>query len=619
MSFVRTLNKKLNKALHGQVSAEEDGGCLVLSGALERWSDVVLAGKLAADKSPYMGVINNIECVGEKLMAMRKPKVEDSVLEWEEPDVLIIGAGIIGCSIARELSRYKLSILLVEKEHDVGMQASGRNLGIVQSGVGLKKGSLRHKFCRLGNAMYPTICSELEVDYISSGQNLFFAKRLWDSFLSFTLVYWKWLGIKGVKTVKRDELLRVEPGINNDIKTALNFPASGIVYPFDLTIAYAENAVQNGVVLSLNTVVQSMSTEDGFIKSVKTNRGTIKPKIVVNAAGVFSDTVAAMAGDRFFSIRPVKGTTAVLDKKYTDDLIRKIVTSRGIVSAKKKHTRDISIVRTAYGNTLIGPDTFETIQKEDFSTSPYNLRDLLEAARRAVPDIDEEQVIAYFSGIRAATFEDDFVVSKGKFTTNIVHAAGIQIPGLTAAPAISVEVSNMVLDFFGGEGTVGANDEFNPKREAPTRPETMDNESLSSLIENNPDYGIIICRCEQISKGEIVAALRRNVRCDTIDGVKRRVRPGMGRCHGSYCTPLVLDIISSEKRLAPQNVRKSGSGSEKLYGNSKTLMQNDKHIGSSDFTLGRTDPDTIKKIEANAKAMLAAKYGRKEADSNVDE
>jgi len=618
MAFVRTLNKKLNKALHGQVSAEEDGGCLVLTGALERWNDVVLAGKMAADKSPFLGVINNIECVGEKPMPARKPKVEDSALDKEEPDVLIIGAGIIGCSIARELSKYKLSVLLVEKENDVGMQASGRNLGIVHSGVGFKKGSLRHKFCRLGNAMFANVCSELEVDCISSGQNLYYAKRLWDSFLSFTMLHWKWQGIKGVKVIKRDDLLRAEPGINNDIKAALNFSATKVVYPFDLTIAYAENAVHNGVVLSLNTIVQSMSVEDGHIKSVKTNRGKIKPKVVVNAAGAFSDTIAAMAGDRFFSIRPVKGTVAVLDRKYSDEIVRRVISSRGIVAAKKKHTRDISVVRSTYGNALFGPDSFETIHKEDFSTSPYNIRDLLDAAKRAVPDIDESQVISYFSGISAATFEDDFVISKGKFTTNIVHAAGIQTPGLTAAPAISVEVSQMVLDFFGGEGSVESNPDFDPKREAPTRPSAMDTAARAALIESNPDYGILICRCEQVSKGEIVSAMRRNVRCDTIDGVKRRVRPGMGRCHGGYCTPLVLDIISSEKRLAPHNVRKSGSGSEKLYGNSKKLLQEDKAIGK-DFFLAKTDPETVKKIEENARKMLAAKYGRKDADSNADE
>jgi len=619
MAFLRTLNKKLNKAFHGQVSADEEGGCLVLSGALERWNDVVLAGKIAADDNPYFGLVNDIECVGEKAMPVRKPKVEDSALEWEEPDVLIIGGGVIGCAIARELSKYKLSILLVEKEHDIAMQASGRNLGVVQSGAGLKKGSLRHKFARLGNELYPNLCSDLEIDYIRSGQIFYLTKRLWDPFLGLTSLYWKWLGIKDAKVIGRDDLLRYEPGINHNIGKAVLFPSTGIVYPFDLTIALAENAVQNGVTISLNTIVQSMVTEDGMIKTVKTNRGNIKPKVVVNAAGVFCESVAAMAGDRFYSIHPIKGMTAVLDRKYTNELIQSVVTSRGIASAKKKHTRDGSVVRTIYGSTLIGPDIFETIHKEDFSTSPYNLRDVIEAQRRSVPDIEENQVIAYFSGVQAVTYEDDFIITKGKYITNIVHAAGIQAPGLTAAPAISIEIADMVLDFFGGKNTVGDNSEFDPKRAAPIRPDTMADEAKSALIESNPDYGIMVCSCEGISKGEIVAAMRRGVRCDTIDGVKRRVRSGMGRCHGSHCMPLVLDLISSEKRLAPHNVRKSGSGSEKLFGLSKKLMQDDNSFGSRDFSLGKTDPETVKRIEETAKAMMLSKLGGKDSVSNVDE
>ncbi|MCL2820374.1 MAG: NAD(P)/FAD-dependent oxidoreductase [Oscillospiraceae bacterium] len=619
MSFIRTLNKKLNKVLHGQVSADEDGGCLVLSGALERWSDVVLACKMAVEKSPYSGFINNIECVGEKQVPIRKPKVEDSALEWEEPDVLIIGGGVIGCAIARELTKYKLSVLIVEKEHDVAMQASGRNLGVVQSGVGLKKGSMRYKFCRQGNAMYANLCSELEVDFMHSGQYVYLAKRLWDSFLSFTLIYWKWLGIKGVKKLGRDELAKYEPGINKNIGAALRFPASGVVHPFDLTIALAENAVQNGAVLSLNTLVTSISSSDGVIKSVDTNRGTIKPKVVVNAAGVFSESIAAMAGDRFFSIRPVKGTAAVLDRKATSGLIQTVITSRGLFSKKKKHCRDASVVRSVYGSVLIGPDTFETMHKEDYTTTPQNLKDVVETAKRTVPEIDEGMIITYFSGIQAATFEDDFIIEKGRYISNIIHAAGIQTPGLTAAPAIGVEVAKLVLDSFGGESTVGLNNEFDPVRIAPTRPSQMDVSARAALIESNPDYGIIICRCEEISKGEVIAALRRNVRCDSIDGVKRRVRPGMGCCHGSYCTPLVLDIISSDKRLAPHNVRKSGSGSEKLYGLSKTILQNKELSFFGEFGKNRTDPETAKRLQARAIAMMTAHSDRKDTDINADE
>jgi len=619
MSFIKNLNKKLNKALHGQVTAEEDGGCLVLSGALERWSDVILACKTAAQSNPYYSLINDIECVGDKPMPIKKPKVDDSALEWEEPDVLIIGGGVIGCAIARELSRYKLSILLVEKENDLAMHASGRNQGIIRSGVGLKKGTMRHKFCRLGNAELPNVCSELEVDYRRSGQFVYLTKRLWDPFLSMYTLYNKWQGFKNVKTVKREELSKAEPGINNNIGSALFFPSSAVVNPFDLTLAYAENAVQNGVSIFLNTMVDSMSTEDGIIKTVSTNRGKIKPKLVINAAGVFAESVAAMAGDRFFSIHPVKGTTVVLDKKHANELVRSIITSRGKVSVKKKHTRNGSVVRSTGDTVLIGPDRFESPHKEDFSTSPYNIRDIIEAMKKSVPEIDESQVISYYSGIQAATFEEDFIITKGKYISNIIHAAGIQEPGLTASPAIAKEITELVIDFFGGKKSVDSNPEFDPKRQAPTKPLEMDDSARAALIDNNPDYGIIVCRCEEISKGEVVAALRRNVRCDSVDGVKRRIRPGMGRCHGSYCAPLIVEIISAEKRLAPHNVRKSGSGSEKLYGLSKTLLQNKEESFFGDFGRGKTDPETAKRLQARAIAVMASNHERREAQKNADE
>ena len=615
MAFLRSLNKKLNKMFHGQVAAHAEGGCLVLSGQLAKWNDVVHAGKTAIQNNPYSGFINDVNCVGEKPMSTRKTKVEDSALEWEEPDVLIIGGGIIGCAIARELSRYKLSVLLVEKEHDLAMQASGRNTGVVQSGVGLHKSSKRHMFARRGYRMYENLCDELGVPFIRSGQYLYSSKRLWDPFMSFISLYWKWMGIKGLNVVRRDELKKNEPGINNNIGAALHCPDAGVVSPFDLTIAYAENAVDNGVVIALNTMVQSMVTEDGFIKSVKTNRGTLKPKVVVNAAGVFCENVASMAGDRFYSIHPRKGTLAVLDRKYTANIVQSIISSFGKANLKKTHTKDSNICRTVYGNTLIGPVSIETIHKEDFSTAALNVKELFTSQSRIVPEIDESKVIAYFSGISAATYEEDFIVRKGKNVSNLVHAAGIQSPGLTAAPAISVEIAEIVLDIFGGEGNVEDNPEFNPIRIAPHRLALMDDTKRAELIESNPDYGIIICRCEEVSRGEVINALRRSVRCDTLDGVKRRVRTGMGRCHGSCCTPQVLDIISAEKRLTPQNVRKSGSGSEKLFGSSKALLQ--KKASAFDLTSrdGKTDAETIAKLHK----LHAAKENRKDPDDDGSE
>ena len=616
MAFIGSLNRKFNKMFDGQVAAHEDNGCLVLSGELERWSDIVLAGKIAVHKSPFFGFVNEIECTGEPSMPERKPRIDDSALEWEEPDVLIIGGGVIGCAIARELSRYKLSILLVEKEHDVAMQASGRNNGLVQSGIGLKKGSQRHKYCKLGNVMFDKVCAELGVDFIRYGQFLSFAKRMWEPFMPLTLLYWKWLGIKGVRVVRRDELRSLEPVLSSDIGAALHFPSTGAVNPFDLTIAYAENAVQNNVVISFNTIVQGITTEDGTIKSVKTNRGTLKPKIVINAAGVFCEHIAAMAGDRFYSIHPRKGTTAVLDRKYAYDLVKSAVSILGTTSAKRKHTKDGSIVLTIDGTVLVGPDTIETIHREDFSTSAFNIKEIIATHTRSVPALDEQQIINYYSGIHAATYEEDFVICKGRNVSNLIHAAGMQTPGLTSAPAISVDVAQMAVEFFGGENTVGTNPDFNPIRIAPPRPSLMDDTSRAELIESNSDYGIIVCRCEEISKGEVINALRRDVRCDSVDGVKRRVRAGMGRCHGGYCGPQIVDIISAEKRLPPQTVRKSGSGSEVLYGNAKSLMQNKTVAATRISKFEQTNPEAAARLHERAQAALKASKRKDDADDD---
>jgi len=396
----------------------------------------------------------------------------------------------------------------------------------------------------------------------------------------------------------------------------LHFPATGVVNPFDLTIAYAENAVQNKVHISLNTIVNGIVTEDGVIKSVKTNRGTIKPNLVINAAGVFCEHIAAMAGDRFYSIHPRKGTIAVLDRKYAYELVQSAVSILGTTSAKRKHTKDGSVILTVDGTVLVGPDAIETIHREDFSTAAFNIKELMATHSRSIPALDEQQIITYFSGIQAATYEEDFIVSKGRNVTNLIHAAGLQTPGLTAAPAIGVEIARLAVDFFGGEGTVESNPDFNPIRTAPPRPSMMEDEARDELIESNPDYGIIVCRCEEVSKGEVLNALRRDVRCDTIDGVKRRVRAGAGGCQGSECCPLIIDIISAEKRLPPQMVKKSGSGSEILFGNSKTLIQNKTAAAARISRFEETDPEAAARLHKHAQDVLS--IGKRKEDTGDD-
>ena len=571
MSYIKKLNKKLEKAFNGNVAAREDSGRLILSGELQKWDDVVRAGQMAVKQNRYYGMVNDIECTGAKTPPMRIPKIKDDSLSGETPDVLIIGGGVVGCAIARELSRFTIDVMLVEKEHDLAMHASGRNNGMIHSGIDLKPGTLKFRYNRLGNRMFGDVCRELGVKFDRCGQYLCFDIGLWKPLLFLTLVYWKWVGLSGVKVVSRKKLRSKEPSITRRIGSALLFPGTGVVDPYDLTIAYAENAAGNGARICLDTAVTDIDEEGGVIRKVITNRGKIYPKVVVNAAGVFSEDIAGMAGDRFFSIHPRKGTNLIMDKKYSDAIVSTSVSSYSTVSTKKTRSKGGGINRTVDGNALVGPDAWEVIEKEDFSTERQSVAGTLSKQGKSSSALKEDHIITYFSGVRACTYEEDFVVCKGKNVKNIVHAAGIQSPGLTAAPAIGVEVARLVAEILRAEGEVEESSSFDPIRKAPLRPAEMEDSARAALISQNPDYGVIVCRCEEISKGEILDALRRDIPCDTIDGVKRRVRPGMGRCQGAFCGPLVLDIIAQEKGLALSAVAKSCEGSELLLGRTKQV------------------------------------------------
>ncbi|MCL2627663.1 MAG: FAD-dependent oxidoreductase [Oscillospiraceae bacterium] len=617
MPSISKLNKQLDKLFDGQVEAYEENDCLVLSGELSRWSDIVTAGMLAVAENPYETVVNEILCTGEKPLPIRKPRMEDSHLEWEEPDVLIIGGGVIGCAIARELSRYKLDILLIEKENDLAMQASGRCNGLVHSGVGLKKTPLKQWYTKTGNQMYAKLCSELGVPFRRCGEYLCYTNRLWSPLMFLSQMYWRWQGMKNAKVVKGDALHTAEPGLGSDISAALFFPDAGVVCPHTLTIALAENAVQNGAFITFNTMVQGMTVEDGLITGVLTNRGTIKPKVVVNASGAFCEDIAAMAGDRFFSVHPVKGTNVVIDRKYAGDLARAAVSSYGKPPGRrKKRSKTVfgTVLRTMYGTVVAGTDNLETINKEDFSTHSYSVSKVITGCKRIVPELDEKQAITYYSGINAPTYEGDYIVSKGKMTTNIVHAAGISTPGLTAAPAIAVDIVDMVADLFGGKNSLKSNTEFDPVRKAPIRLADLDFDTRAELIASNPDYGIIVCRCENISKAEVIEVLGRNVRCDSLDGIKRRIRPGRGRCQGSFCSPIIHDLIASEKRLTPQHIRKSGSGSEITYGSSKAIA----HKKSSAIHFSK-ESGTDKDIKEKARKVLLAQSDKSKRSDEDDD
>ena len=570
MSYCKRINHRLFARFGGRVSAREHDGVLYLEGELDRWDDVVEAGLMAVNRNRYDGLVNDIRFTGDTIPPMRMPNIVDSALDGATPDVLIIGGGIVGCAIARECAKYDMRILLVEKEHDLAMQTTSRNDGMIHPGIDLKPGQVKRDYNMRGNRMYEDVCKQLDVPFRRSGQYICFLGNKLAIAGFFGQLYYRALGPKAMFLDKKAFFER-EPNMNPAISAALFFPDAGVVSPYGLALAYAENAADNGVAFSLDTAVLDMTLSQGAIQSVHTNRGTIYPKVVINAAGVFAEDVARLAQDRFFSIHPRKGTNTILDHKASSRM-HTIVSSFGTSSTKKRHTKGGGLVKTIDDNTLVGPDAVETYRKEDFSTAPENVAFVFQAQRKTDTALSMKDAITYFSGVRAATYEEDFVIRKGKWTKNIVHAAGIQSPGITAAPAIAVDVSKMAVELLGQTQTVQPNTKFNPVRKGIVRASELDLVARDALIRENPDYGEIVCRCEEISRGEIIDALHRSIPCDTIDGVKRRVRPGMGRCQGGFCGPLVLQIIAEETGKSALEIDKSAPGGELLVGAIKEVL-----------------------------------------------
>ena len=557
------LNARLKKLFDGRVTATLTDDSIVLSGSLDRWDDIIFACKTAVDKKSGKHVVNDIVLNGCEIPKTRVPSLNDKSLDGLSVDVLVIGGGISGCSILRELTKWKISCLLVDKESDVACHASSRNDGEVHPGIDLNKGSLKQHYVLIGNEMYDKVCRELDVPFKRVGQYVGISKLWLKPLVRLYVLQRRLCGVKGTKIIGRSKLRKLQPGLNKKFKFAVFSPTAGCVCPYNLTIAYAENAVTNGAKISLNTFVSDMSVVNGVIKSVVTNRGVIYPKIVVNAAGCFAEDVAKMAGDRFYSIHPRRGTNSILDKK-TGGYVTAIAGIKGAKSTP--NTKGGGILHTVHDNLLVGPNAVETYEKENFATDAESINGVFKKQSITSPLISKKDIITYFTGVRAPTFEEDFIIEKGHKTKNLVHCAGIQSPGLTTAPAVALDVAEMCVDMLGG---AEENKDFNPNRHGIPHLAQMRAEDRDRLIKQNPDYGVIVCRCEEVSKGEILDALNRPLSVPTVDGVKRRVRPGMGRCQGGFCMPLVTKIISEYQGCDLTSVVKGSEGSVINYSHTK--------------------------------------------------
>ena len=584
---LKRLQRELRK-LDARIVASERDGCVLLEGEVDDYATAFAAGKLAVDKERYLGVLNDIKVKGFEQHEVL-PSVSDSSLEGAECDVLIVGGGITGCAIARELARRKLKVLLVEKGPDVASGQSSRNGGVVHVGVNFSKGSNKLRYCVRGNAMYRKLAHELHVPYENKGQVTF--ARTKAEMLALEYVHRTALekGVIGTKVMDRDELRQIEPSIPEWSVGGLFMGTGGITSPYLMTIALAENAVENGVTVALDTAVLGMEVGDGLVVGVTTNRGTIHPKAVVNAAGVYADVIAQMADDRTFTIHPRVGTNVVMDKKagwmvntsmgktpftLTPKQLEEIPAdlfsqAKAMVASASSHTKGIALIHTVDGNMLVGPNADEVPDREDTSTSREVVERILQSQQEVQPAVSASDIIAYFTGVRSPTYEEDFVVRPGIRTRNVFEAAGIQSPGLTAAPAIAVDIAGWVCDYLSGVMNVEENADFDPVRHAAPVLSELSYEERDQLIRENPDYGEIVCRCEEISKGEILDALRSPLPVYTVDAVKRRVRPGMGRCQGAFCLPTVMRIIADEAGIPFEDVVKGDSRSYIVHGPTK--------------------------------------------------
>lgn len=564
---INKANKKLQKLYGSRVKAEIKNGAVVVSGELDDWNEIVKACSLCADKKSGLHVVNDIKFTGGEIPKMREPSLEDNALDGATPDVLVIGGGISGASILRELSKWDIDAVLVEKESDLAMQASGRNDGEVHPGVDLGKGSLKQHYVVAGNRMYDKVCSELDVPFTRYGQYVGFDKAWLRPALEVFAAMRRAIGVTDTKIISGKELKALEPDLNDEFKIALYNPMAGCVCPYGLTIAYAENAVQNGAKVFLNTVVRAIKTEGGKITEVVTNRGTLKPKLVINAAGVFADDIAAMADDRFYSIHPRRGTNSITDKK-AGKLIQGIASIKKLKKSKT-HSKGGGVMRTVHGNLLVGPDAVETYEKENYATNRESIDLVFDKQKVTLPKLSERDIITYFTGVRAPTFEEDFIIEFGHNTKNLIHCAGIQSPGLTTAPAVALDIEKMAVDYLKKLGEVKPNKSFDPIRHGIPVLNEMSDDERNEYIKKNSDYGVIICRCEEISRGEIIDALERPIKVPTVDGIKRRVRPGMGRCQGGFCAPLVSKIIAEHEGVDISLVKKASNESVVTYGRTK--------------------------------------------------
>ncbi|SHH56648.1 NAD(P)/FAD-dependent oxidoreductase [Thermosipho atlanticus] len=467
--------------------------------------------------------------------------------------VFVIGAGIVGSLIARELSKYDIELHVIEKSPDIGWGVTKANSAIVHGGYDDPPGSVRAKFAALGNAMYERLSKELDFEFKRTGSYVVAFNNEELNYLKTLLKKGKTNGVENLEIISGDELRKKEPNINEKAIAALWCPTAGITEPWEVAIAAIENAQSNGAIIHLNEKVVDIIIQSGRIRKILTDKSEYNADIVINAAGLFADEIAKMAGVGEYEIFPRKGEYILLDKK-----LKNLVNSV-IFPTPTEKSKGILVVPTVDGGILLGPNAvdLQKDRKDDLDTTNEGLQEVYVKTKNLVPKIDLSYTVKTFAGLRPETKKKDFIVGATK-VWGFINAAGMRSPGLTAAPAIAKYIVEKVIQ-EDLKVSITKKKDFNPFREKIPHFEEDKLKEWEELVKKDPKYGKMICFCNKVSEAEIIEAIRRGAR--TLDGVKFRTRASFGRCQGGFCSLKILEIISRELSIPLEEIKQNYNNS----------------------------------------------------------
>lgn len=463
-------------------------------------------------------------------------------------DVAIVGGGVVGCSIARELSRFRLRAVLLERQEEVGFGTSKTNSGIIHPGHHSSADTLKGQLVVRGNALFDGLARDLKFGFRRIGELVVAREASEIEILHDLKEQGDAKGVPGLEIWDRERMMREEPNLDNRLAGGLYAPSAGVINPYEFVFALMENAQANGVELRVNSPVTSIERVDNALR-VRTPKETLTAKFVLNCAGVFADEVAALAGEKGFSIRPRKGEEYMLDKRLRG-LVRRIV-----FPVPSKHTKGILIIPTYDGTIMVGPTAEDTDDRYDLSTTEKGGERVFSFIRQICPSITPRETITEFAGLRAVSDTNDFIIGPSS-CEGFINVAGIQSPGLTSAPAIA----EMVRDILQEQGLrLEERADFQPRVSGPSRFAAMNVEEQAEAISKDPQFAKVVCRCELVTEAEVNQAVDHGAR--TLDGIKFRTRAGMGRCQGGFCTTRCMDILSKRLNIPFSDVTKRGGDS----------------------------------------------------------